>query len=134
MTTPSAPDSSARSSSSADAVLTRAIMIWLPSKPISIWMRSSATRDHLREDAVDRIRMDERDLEAEHPLPRLGVDQLGPLRGELGERGPDVRDLVGHVVHPRPAVGEELPDRGLLAEGGQELDAPVADEHGRRLD
>ena len=46
----------------------------------------SATRNHLRENAVDGIGMDERDLEAEQPTSRNGVDQLRTRRLELLER------------------------------------------------
>ena len=60
--------------------------------------------------------MKERDLEAEEPPLRALVDQLGALRRELVERLADVGDLVGDVVHSRPALGEELPDGRLFAE------------------
>ena len=43
-------------------------------------------------------------------MPRPLVDQLRARRGELVERGADVVDLVGDVVHPRPALGEEAAD------------------------
>ena len=79
------------------------------------------------------VRVDERDLEPEQPGARLGVDQLGALVREPGERGAQVADLVGDVVHPRPALREKAPDGRLLAEREQQLDAAVADEHGRRL-
>src|SRR5262245_32960391 len=78
--------------------------------------------------------MDERDLEAEEPLARLGVDQLGAALGQLDDGRVDVGHLVGDVVHPRSALREEAADRGVVAERREQLDAPVADEHRRGLD
>jgi len=78
--------------------------------------------------------MDEGDLEPEHALSRLGVDQLGTPRGELGERYADVVDLVGDVVHAGAALREEPSDRRVLAERRQQLDAAGADAQGGRLD
>ena len=44
-------------------------MIWPPSKPTSMRTDSvSATGNHLREDAVGGVGMQERDLQAEEPL------------------------------------------------------------------
>jgi len=83
---------------------------------------------------VNGFRVDEGDLEPEHALPRLGVDQLGTLGGELGERRVDVVHLVGDVVHARPALREEAADRRVLAERGHELDTTVADQQQGRLD
>ena len=59
--------------------------------------------------------MDEGDLRARTAPAAARVDQLGARRGEPGERGADVVDLVGDVVHPRPALGEEPPDRRVVA-------------------
>jgi hypothetical protein len=53
--------------------------------------------------------VNERDLEPEEAFPRLGVDQLGAGALELGERQAQVVHLEGDVVHPRPALREELP-------------------------
>jgi hypothetical protein len=83
---------------------------------------------------VHRIRVDERDLQAEKPAPRALVDQLRPLSRELVQRRANVVDLVGDVVHPRTAVGEELADRGLLAERGKQFDPVAADPEGRGFD
>src|SRR5437764_2847821 len=45
-----------------------------------------ATRaDHLRQDAVDGVRMDEGDLETEHAVPRRLVDQLGARLRKMRE-------------------------------------------------
>ena len=78
--------------------------------------------------------MNESDLEAEQPLSRLFVDQLGAFGGETAELELHVVDLVGDVVHARPMGGDEPADGRLLAERSQELDASRADEHGRGLD
>ena len=78
--------------------------------------------------------MDERDLEAEEALVRLRVDHLGARVGEAGELGADVLDLVGDVVHTRPAFREEPADRRLLAERRNQFDPARSDEDGRRLD
>ena len=73
--------------------------------------------------------MDECDLEPEEALPRLLVDQLGAFGREPPELHEDIVDLVGDMVHPRPAVCEEPADRSLLAERGEQLDPARADEH-----
>src|SRR5262245_64658062 len=109
-------------------------MIWPPSKPSSMRTRSSANADDLREDAVDGVRVDEGDLEAEEPTARARVDQLGPFGGELIEGGADVVDLERDVVHPGAPLREELADRRVLAERGQQLDPVGADAQRRRLD
>jgi len=78
--------------------------------------------------------MDEGDLEPEHTVPGRGVDQLCTRGGELVERGPDVGDLVGDVMHAGPAFHEEPADRRVLGESRQQLDSAVPDADGRRLD
>jgi len=83
---------------------------------------------------VNRVGMHERDLEPEEALPRLVVDQLDTLFGELVDRGANVGHLVSDMVHPGPPLGEELADRSLIAERGQQLDATRADRQGGRLD
>lgn len=83
---------------------------------------------------MDGFRMDEGDLEPEHSLSRLGVDQLGAGVREPCERGVDVGHLVRDVVHARPALREEPADRRVVAECGQELDAALADPDRRGLD
>src|SRR6266542_3404933 len=131
---PSSAWPSERSSSSTAPTSTTAPITWPPSKPISIRTRSSANADDLREDAVDGVGMDEGNLEAEEPAPRALVDQLGAACRQLVERSADVFDFDRKMVQPRTAAGEELADRRLLAEGGEQLDAAAADAHGRRLD
>ena len=73
------------------------------------------------------VGMDERDLEAEQASARLRVDQLRALALELSQRGGQIDNGVGDVVHPRPALREELPDRRLVAER-VELLASLGDE------
>jgi hypothetical protein len=76
----------------------------------------------------------EGDLEAEEAAARLLVDELDSLRRKLVDRGTHVVDLVGDVMHARPSLGQELADRSLLAERGQELDTSRADLERRGLD
>jgi hypothetical protein len=83
---------------------------------------------------VDGVGMDESDLEAEEALPRLGVDQLGACRREPFELDADVVDLVGDVMHARPAARQEPADGSLGTERGKQLDTAGADQHRRRLD
>ena len=78
--------------------------------------------------------MHERHLEPEHPAARAGVDQLDPLGGEPLERRGHVAHLVGDVVHPLAALGEEAADGRVLLERRQELDPALAQAHRRRLD
>ena len=68
------------------------------------------------------VGMDERDLEPEEPAPRRFVDQLRAFGGQLVDRGTDVVDLVRDVVHSGTALGEELADRRVVAERGEQLD------------
>jgi hypothetical protein len=73
----------------------------------------------------------EGNLEAEHPEPRLAVDQLGATRREVRDRDADVGDLVGDVVHAGAALGEKPADGRIIGERGQELDPAVADANRR---
>jgi len=76
--------------------------------------------------------MNERDLQAEQSFTRRVVDQVGAGARELLEGRPHVGDLVRDVMHPRPALGEEPPDRGVIAGGLEQLDPTLADpERGR---
>ena len=83
---------------------------------------------------MNRIWMHERNLEAEHPPPRRDVDQLRAGARKIRERSVDVLDLVRDVMHPRAALRQEPPDRGVLAERGEKLHAAVADAHRGRFD
>src|ERR687898_1858209 len=136
MTVPPASVARARSSSSAPWIVTSAERAGPPANASSMRTESgsSANGHHLCEDAVDGVGMDEGDLEAEEPLPRLLVDQVGACGGQAVELGANVADLVGDVVHPRAAPGQELADWRLVAERREQLDAAGADEHGSRLD
>src|SRR4051794_34821530 len=89
--------------------------------------------DHLHEDAVDAVWMDERDLMPTEAGAGLGVGHLDPLRDERAQRGGHVRNLVGDVVHPRPPLGEEAADRRVLTEPRDELAPSVADPQVRSL-
>src|SRR6478672_382337 len=106
-------------------------MIWPPSNAISIRTRSgSATCNHLRENAVDRIRVDERHLEAEQARARALVDQVCAGTRELGERRVEIAHLVGHMVHSGPPLREEAADGRVLPKRLQKLDAAVPDPNG----
>src|SRR6185312_2268330 len=109
-------------------------MICPPSKASSMRMDSSGRGHHLREDAVDGVGMDERDLEAEQPRTRGLVDQLGAGLRETGERGTDVVDLVRDVVYAGPAAREEPADRGVGARRRDELDPVFPDEDRQCVD
>src|SRR5688500_17242164 len=124
MTVPPAWVASARSSSSAPWIVISAESTGPPSNASSMRTESGSSTNghHLCEDAVDGVGMDESDLEAEEPLPRFLVDQVGACGGETVELGVDVVDLVRDVVHSQSAAGEELADRSLLAERRQQLD------------
>jgi len=64
---------------------------------------------------------------AADPDPRFRVDQLDAGGGELLERRLDVLDGVGDMMETGALAGEELADRGVLAERAEELDMSVAD-------
>jgi hypothetical protein len=78
--------------------------------------------------------MDEGDLETEHAAARRCIDQLGSGLCELGERGPDVADLVGDVVHAGSPPRDEAADGRVLVERFQQLDTTLAETHQRGLD
>ena len=78
--------------------------------------------------------MDERDLQPEHAVTGMFVDQLDALLREAHERGLDVGDLIRDVVHPLAALRQEPADRSVVPERGEQLDAALADAHRRRLD
>ena len=88
----------------------------------------------LRENAVQGVRVDKGDLQAEETDARNGVDQLHTGVGEVGECHADVSNLVRNVVDARPSLGKEAPDRSVLGKRGKELDPARADEQGCCLD
>src|SRR3989442_10216694 len=130
----SCPVATSCSSRSAAAGSTSADMIWPPSKPISIRIRSSAMCHQLAEDAVNSVGMEEGYLEPEETRPGLAVDELDTVRRESVQLGLHVVDLERDVVHPGPALGHELADGRVLAERAKQLDPALADEERRRLD
>src|SRR5207342_2687041 len=95
--------------------------------------KSSATRNHLRENAVDGIRMDEDELDPEEADARL-VDELRARSVQPVERRRQVPGLEGDVVHPRTAPRDEAADRRVLARRRHELDPTSADEERCGLD
>src|SRR4029079_12093905 len=133
-TVPPAPAVTARSTASAVAGDTIAAMICPPSKASSMRIESSDRAHHLGQDAVDGVGMEERDMQPEEPAPRNLVDQLGARVLEAGEGRTDVVDLVGHVVHPRAALGEKASHRCVVTRGDEELDPARADEDGGSFD
>ena len=78
--------------------------------------------------------MDEGDLETEHAVSRSLVDQLGACFREVREHGPQIVYLVGHVVHPGPALREESSHRRVVGERAQKLEPAVADTDRSGLD
>src|SRR5262249_52499641 len=110
-------------------------MICPPSNATSMRTRSAlASGNHLRENAVDGIRMDECDLEPEEALARRLVDQVGARVGELGQGGAEGADLVRDVVHAGAALREEAADRRVLLERLEQLDPAIADTNRRGAD
>ena len=79
---------------------------------------------------MDGLRVHERDLEPEEAWARALVDQIRACPGELRERGGEVAHLVRNVVHAGTALDEKPPDRSVLAERLEQLDAAVADPDG----
>ena len=78
--------------------------------------------------------MDEGDLEAEHAAPRRLVDQLGARIRKMCERGAEVVDLVGDVVHARAPFREEAADGSVVVERAEQLQPALADPDRSRLD
>src|ERR1051325_9043833 len=102
-------------SSPADSGLTSMLSDCPPSKPTSI-RTCSAMCNHLRENAVDGIRMHERDLEAEHACAGLLVDELRAVAPQRLERSANVLDLERDVVHPGAPRGEETAHGRIVLE------------------
>src|SRR5687767_15912530 len=103
-------------------------MIWPPSKAISIRTRSpSATQNHLRQDPVNGIGVDESNFEPEQALAWLLVDQIGSRAGELGESCVQIAHLVGDVVHAGASFGKKATDRCVLPERLEQFHSAVAE-------
>ena len=68
--------------------------------------------------------------------PIRGVSSISrtPSCAQLRQRRLDVRDLIGDVVQPGPALREEPPDRRVGRERPQQLDVVLADVEQHRLD
>src|SRR5687768_5517160 len=130
---PDAPAPRFRSSASALSPVTSQLRICPPAKPISTRTKSSATGNHLRENAVDRIGMDERELDAEQPDARP-VDDLRAGRLQLVERGAEIVRLERDVMHARATSREETPDRRVPLGRREQLDPALPDEQRRGFD
>src|SRR6266498_4521865 len=89
--------------------------------------------DDLGEHAAGRGGVQEGDARAADARARLLVDELQAALTQGGQRGLHVGDLVGDVMQPRAALGQEAPDRRLLAQRAQELDVALADVEQDRL-
>ena len=74
--------------------------------------------------------MQERDPRGSDPGARLLVDHPHPGVAQPGEGRVDVRHLVGDVVQARPALGQELADRRVLA-GLRDAGVRMIDEQPR---
>ncbi len=60
------------------------------------------------------------------PYPRLPIDQLVAIGGELCEGRGEIGDLVAQVMHPGAAAFDEACDRGVGTGGGDQFDAARA--------
>src|SRR5919202_1280592 len=106
---------------------------WLLSKATSIRMRSGSVIAHeLCQNAAGRLRVDERDLQTEHPAARRLVDQLHPVGAQADELRPQIVHLESDVVHAGSALCEEPPDGSVVVERREQLDAgpPHAERDG----
>src|SRR5437764_11900585 len=128
------PDLSAASTAAHSLAAIFVITISPPSNPISTRDTSAAIAVSsvlhvLDQDPGHAAGMDERHLEPEQARARLRVDQLGAGRLRPPQRGADVGDEVGDVVHPGAALGDELADRRVVGQRPQELDPAGADPY-----
>src|SRR4051794_29457840 len=88
----------------------------------------------LGEDAAGGGGVQERDARAADAGPGLLVDEAQARGLQPLELSVDVRRLVGDVVQARALLGQELPDRRVLAERREELDVVLADVEQHGLD
>lgn len=68
------------------------------------------------------------------PLPRLGVDEPGPVGGEMLESGLDVGNGESDVVQTFTVLRHELPHRGFRPQWLKKLDERPANRNHRLLD
>lgn len=66
--------------------------------------------------------------------PRLGVDELGTVGGEMFESGLDVGHRERYVVHTFTVLRQELAHRGFRPQGLEKLDERPAHRDHRLLD
>jgi hypothetical protein len=83
---------------------------------------------------MERLVVNERNLEAEEAATRLRIDQLRPARGDVRQGGAEIIDLKCNVMHTRPSLGEEPADGRLFPERSEELDATLPDAEGGGFD
>jgi hypothetical protein len=89
---------------------------------------SLVSGNHLREDAVHGVGMDERNLEPEKAGPWDLVDKLGSLCLQVPERIPHVGGLERDVVHRLTSPPQETLDGRVLPRRREELHSAVAHE------
>jgi hypothetical protein len=77
--------------------------------------------------------MKEGDPAVTDPAPGLLVDQPEPAGAALLESHVHVGTAIGGVVEPRTALGEEAPDRRVVAQRLKQFDVRVADAQKRGL-
>src|SRR4051794_35897812 len=78
--------------------------------------------------------MDEGDEAALGTQPRLFVDQTGPLRTHLLERGVYVLDLDGDMMYTAAAFFQEFADRGIFGRRFEQFYAALAQRQHRDSD
>jgi hypothetical protein len=83
---------------------------------------------------VNRVGVDEGDLEAEHAAPRRLVDQLRAGLREMREGGGKVIYLVRDMVHSGSALREEPADWRVFVERAEKFEPAGADADRRGLD
>lgn len=76
---------------------------------------------------MNRIRMHERDFEAEQPRTWPFVDEIRARTGQLRDRRIEICHLVRDVVHAWTALGEEATHRRVIAKRLEQLKPVLAD-------
>ena len=108
-TVPPDPAATARSTASAAATDTIAVMICPPSKASSMRIESSGRAHHLGQDAVDGVGMDECDLEPEKPMTRSLVDQLDSVGRKVSESAATSSTTYATWCIPGPRFAMNFP-------------------------